>query len=66
MAPGGLHGLHLVVGDIEAARTELISRGVEVGTITDVGGGVRYAEFADPDGNTLLLQEMAWRTGADF
>lgn len=28
----------------------------------DVGGGVNYAGFADPDGNTLTLQEMAWRT----
>jgi predicted enzyme related to lactoylglutathione lyase len=65
-APGGIHGLHLVVEDIDAARAELISRGVDVGAITDVGGGVRYAEFADPDGNTLLLQEMAWRTGAAF
>ena len=66
MAPGGIHGLHLVLRDIDAARAELISRGVAVGEITDVGGGVRYAEFADPDGNTFLLQEMAWRTGDAF
>lgn len=66
MKPGGIHGLHLVVDDIEAAHTELRDRGVEIGAIYDVGGGVRYAEFADPDGNTLLLQEMAWRTGDDF
>jgi hypothetical protein len=31
-----------------------------------VGGGVKYAWFADPDGNTLVLQEMAWRTGEAF
>ena len=58
--------LHLVVEDIEAARTELLARGVEVGGITDVGGGVRYAGFTDPDGNGLLLQEMSWRTGAAY
>ena len=52
--------------DIEKARAELIGRGVEVGEIEDVGGGVRYAGFSDPDGNTLTLQEMPWRTGAAF
>jgi hypothetical protein len=39
---------------------------VDVGDIDDVGGGVRYASITDPDGNTLLLQEMAWRTGDAF
>lgn len=63
MAPGSIRGLHLVVRDIEAARDELTARGAKVGPIDDVGGGVRYAEIADPDGNTVLLQEMAWRTG---
>jgi predicted enzyme related to lactoylglutathione lyase len=63
MAPGSIRGLHLVVADIEAARRELLGRGVEVAPVVDVGGGVRYAGFEDPDGNTLTLQEMAWRTG---
>ena len=58
--------LHLVVEDIEATRTDLLARGVQVGGITDVGGGVRYAGFTDPDGNGLLLQEMSWRTGPAF
>jgi predicted enzyme related to lactoylglutathione lyase len=66
MAPGTIKGLHLVVADIEQARAELIGRGVEVGEIEDVGGGVKYARLADPDGNTLTLQEMAWRTGDRF
>ena len=66
MAPGTIKGLHLVVNDIEQARAELIDRGVEVADIVDVGGGVRYAWFADPDGNSLTLQEMAWRTGDAF
>jgi predicted enzyme related to lactoylglutathione lyase len=64
--PGSLRALHLVVADIEQARAELQGRGVEVGPVSDVGGGVRYASLVDPDGNTLVLQEMAWRTGADF
>jgi predicted enzyme related to lactoylglutathione lyase len=63
MAPGTVRGVHLVVADIEAARSGLIARGAEVGPISDVGGGVRYAEIVDPDGNTFVLQEMAWRTG---
>ena len=50
-APGSVRGLHLVVTDIEAARAELIGRGVDVGEIEDVGGGVLYAGFEDPDGN---------------
>ncbi len=66
MTPGTVKGLHLVVADIEQARDELASRGVSVGDVEDVGGGVRYARFADPDGNSLVLQEMAWRTGDSF
>ena len=58
-----MRGLHLVVDDIEKARADLIGRGVDVGEVQDVGGGVRYAGFADPDGNGWTLQEMAWRTG---
>ena len=64
--PGSVRGLHLVVTDIEAARTELIGRGVDVGEIQDVGRGVQYAGFEDPDGNSLTLQEMPWRTGDAF
>ena len=58
--------LHLVVPDIEKAREELVGRGVDVGEVQDLGGGVRYVFFADPDGNTFAVQEMAWRTGEDF
>ena len=66
MTPGTIKGLHLVVADLDAARAELLGRGVDVGEISDVGGGVRYAFFGDPDGNTWALQEMAWRTGNAF
>lgn len=63
MAPGAVKALHLVVADIEQARADLVERGVDVSAVVDVGGGVKYASFSDPDGNTLTLQEMAWRTG---
>jgi predicted enzyme related to lactoylglutathione lyase len=64
--PGSLRGLHLVVEDLDAARAELVGRGVEVGEVHDFGGGVRGASFSDPDGNTFELQEMAWRTGSTY
>ncbi len=66
IAPGTVKGLHLVVADIEQARAELMGRGVDVAAVEDVGGGVKYAWFSDPDGNTLTLQEMPWRTGDRF
>lgn len=64
--PGSLRGLHLVVEDIAEARAELIGRGVEISEIQDFGGGVKGADFSDPDGNTLELQEMTWRKGATY
>ena len=64
--PGSIRGLHLVVDDIEKARAELLGRGVDVGDVQDVGGGVLYAALQDPDGNTLTLQQMPWRTGEAF
>jgi predicted enzyme related to lactoylglutathione lyase len=66
MTPGSVKGLHLVVDGIDEARTELLNKGVAIGDVVDVGGGVRYAWFADPDGNSLALQEMPWRTGDSF
>ncbi len=55
--PGTLKGLHLVVADIHTARAALAGRGVEVGEVDDMGG-VLYASFSDPDGNTWQLQEI--------
>jgi predicted enzyme related to lactoylglutathione lyase len=60
MPAGTLRGLHLVVSDIEMARAALIERGTDVGPVED-SGGVLYAPFADPDGNTWTLQHMPWR-----
>jgi catechol 2,3-dioxygenase-like lactoylglutathione lyase family enzyme len=72
--PGSVRGMHLVVVDIVAARSELVTRGVEVGEIRYMGPegwapGVdpqhrdfnSFADFADPDGNTWVLQERGWR-----
>ena len=64
--PGSLRGLHLIVEDLDAARAELVGRGVEVSEVQDFGGGVRGAHFADPDGNSFELQEMAWRKGTAY
>ena len=58
MLAGSLRGLHLVVADINQARTELAVRGVAVGEVLDLGG-IQYAGFADPDGNTWVLQEIS-------
>jgi len=55
--PGSLRGLHLVVADAHKSRELLLDRGVEAGPVEDMGG-VRYVSFADPDGNTWLLQEV--------
>jgi catechol 2,3-dioxygenase-like lactoylglutathione lyase family enzyme len=43
MPPGMLEGLQLVVSDIEAARAELVERGVEAGPVQhmDDGSGLR-------------------------
>jgi catechol 2,3-dioxygenase-like lactoylglutathione lyase family enzyme len=59
-APGSIKNLHLVVDDIVAARVFLDKRGVEVSEIQDMGG-VKYAYFADPDGNSWALQEISFR-----
>jgi catechol 2,3-dioxygenase-like lactoylglutathione lyase family enzyme len=58
MAPGSLRGLQLVVGDLEAAREELVGRGVEVSEIQDLPGGP-FVFFSDPDGNTWSVQLVA-------
>ena len=61
MSAGSLRGLHLVVAEIDSARAELLANGVSVGNVRDVGGGVLYAYFSDPDGNSWCLQHMPWR-----
>jgi len=44
-APGSAQGLYLIVSDIEAARAELLGRGVEISEVFHDAGGV----YAGPD-----------------
>ena len=58
--PGSAQGLQLVVPDIEAARSELLARGVEVGEVDRQPWGA-FVYFADPDGNGWAVQELPSR-----
>jgi hypothetical protein len=63
------------VSDIEAARADLVDRGVDVSDVFHRAVGeaplagrdpegrsyASFAEFADPDGNSWLLQEVTAR-----
>ncbi len=55
---GSIKNLHLVVDDITEARKNLIQRGVDVSDVDDMGG-VQYAYFSDPDGNSWALQQIS-------
>ena len=70
-APGSVEGLHLVVSDIEAARAELVDRGVDVSEVFHFESGKRvpgpdpqrrdygsFLSFSDPDGNSWVVQEV--------
>ena len=71
--PGSAQRLILAVTDIDAARADLVGRGVEVSEPFHLAGGrvagrdpegrsyQTYASFADPDGNGWLLQEITTR-----
>ncbi|TSD83236.1 glyoxalase [Mycobacterium sp. KBS0706] len=44
-SPGAVQGLHLVVGDIDAAREDMVRRGVEISELFhDVGGVFHHAD----------------------
>ena len=71
VAPGTYQGLHLVVDDIEAARAELVARGVDVSEPFHFGAAGQtpglhperadygtYLSFSDPDSNGWLVQEV--------
>jgi catechol 2,3-dioxygenase-like lactoylglutathione lyase family enzyme len=72
-APGSAKRMLLSVSDIDAARSELISRGADVSEPFHLDGGrvpgrdpenrtyQTYASFSDPDGNEWLLQEITTR-----
>jgi catechol 2,3-dioxygenase-like lactoylglutathione lyase family enzyme len=63
MTPGSIKGLQLVVADAQAARQELIDRGVAVSDIMkfDERDGGTFFGFADPDGNSWAVQELKVR-----
>lgn len=56
-APGSVRGLQLVVPDADAARAELLERGLEVGEVQEFDWG-RFVFFEDPDGNAWSVQEL--------
>jgi predicted enzyme related to lactoylglutathione lyase len=55
--PGSAQGLQLVVSDIQAARAELVERGVEVSEVQDFPWG-SFVFFDDPDGNGWAVQAI--------
>jgi catechol 2,3-dioxygenase-like lactoylglutathione lyase family enzyme len=70
-APGTYQATHLVVNDIEAARAELVERGVEVSEPFHFGAEGQqpgldpkradystFLSFQDPDGNGWTVQEV--------
>jgi catechol 2,3-dioxygenase-like lactoylglutathione lyase family enzyme len=74
--PGSARNLYLVVSDIEAARAELVDRGVDVSEVFHRAGPGKppligrdperrsytsFATFSDPDANSWLLQEVTTR-----
>jgi len=66
-AAGSIKGLQLVVADLDAARSALVERGVEVSEIVHFEGGSfvpgrggewnSFIYFDDPDGNSWNIQE---------
>jgi predicted enzyme related to lactoylglutathione lyase len=56
MEPGSKQGLQLVVESIEAARSELVDRGVAVSDVQQRPGG-SFVYFSDPDGNGWVVQD---------
>ena len=64
MPPGSQKGVQMVVANAEAARQELLSRGVSASDVDAQPWG-NFVTFSDPDGNTWSLQELpAWSGGA--
>ena len=65
--PGSVQGIQLVVPDVDAARAELLARGVDVSLVQHFEGSARvdgrggdwnsFIFFSDPDGNGWTVQE---------
>ncbi len=59
--PGSVQGMQLVTPDINAAREELLGRGVEVSEVQEFPWGA-FIFFSDPDGNGWAVQQIPART----
>jgi catechol 2,3-dioxygenase-like lactoylglutathione lyase family enzyme len=55
--PGSVEGLQVVVPDVEAARSELAARGVDVSDVQHFPWG-SFVFFSDPDGNGWAIQQL--------
>jgi predicted enzyme related to lactoylglutathione lyase len=60
MEAGSSQGIQCVVADADAARAELVAKGVEASEVQDFPWG-RFVFFGDPDGNRWSLQELPQR-----
>ena len=58
--PGSVQGLQMVVTDINAARAELVERGVEASEVQHFPWG-SFVFFSDPDGNGWAVQQVPAR-----
>lgn len=58
--PGSVQGMQMVVADINAARAQLVERGVEVGEVQQFPWG-SFVFFSDPDGNRWAVQQLPAR-----
>jgi uncharacterized glyoxalase superfamily protein PhnB len=56
MNPGTIRGLILVVDSADAARAELLKRGIEASDVETLPWG-KHVYFSDPDGNSWTVQE---------
>jgi predicted enzyme related to lactoylglutathione lyase len=57
MPPGSQRGLQVVVADAEAARQQIVGRGVKASDV-DVQPWGSFVTFSDPDGNRWSLQQL--------
>lgn len=58
--PGSARGMQLTVADANAARAELVGRGVQASEVTEFPWG-SFVFFEDPDGNRWSLQQLPAR-----
>lgn len=66
-APGSAQGLYLIVSDVEAARDELIARGVQVGEVFHEGArGSRFSEAAAGRLGGLAPERRSYGSFATF